>query len=107
VEARESGYDVVVATISKLDKAEYLEPSRLTLKGIADRGSGRLLGAQVIGARGVDKRIDVLATAITYGADVVSMAHIDLAYSPPFSTAKDPVHYLGMVLAGKIAGSKS
>ena len=46
----------------------------------------------------MDKRIDVLATAITFGAHVEDLFHLDLAYAPPFSTTKDPVHYAGMAL---------
>jgi rhodanese-related sulfurtransferase len=53
----------------------------------------------------VDKRIDVLATAISFGAVAEDLFHLDLAYSPPFATTKDPVHYTGMALANAINGT--
>ena len=57
-----------------------------------------MLGAQIVGFAGVDKRIDVLATAITFGATAGDLFHLDLAYAPPYSTTKDPVAYTGMIL---------
>jgi rhodanese-related sulfurtransferase len=74
----------------------------MIIKGIADRHSGRLLGAQIVGFGGVDKRIDVFVTAITYKAKAEDLFHLDLAYSPPFSTTKDPVMYTGMILENAI-----
>lgn len=61
------------------------------------RSDGRLLGAQAVGADGVDKRIDVLATAIRAGWDVDDLIDLDLAYAPPYGSAKDPVNMIGMV----------
>ena len=57
----------------------------------------QLLGAQIVGAKGVDKRIDVLATAIHAKMDVRTLAELDLAYAPPFSSAKDPVNMAGFI----------
>ena len=57
-----------------------------------------MLGAQIVGKAGVDKRIDALVTAITFGAKAEDLFHLDLAYAPPFSTTKDPVMYTGMIL---------
>jgi NADPH-dependent 2,4-dienoyl-CoA reductase/sulfur reductase-like enzyme len=74
----------------------------MMIKAIADKDSKRLLGVQIIGKGGVDKRIDIFVTLITYKAKVDELFHLDLAYSPPFSTAKDPVHYTGMVLTKSI-----
>ena len=102
-EARESGYDAVVCHNIKVDKPEYLGGKEMTIKGIADRATGRMLGAQIIGESGVDKRIDVIATAITFGAKAEDLFHLDLAYAPPFSTTKDPVMYTGMILDNAIA----
>ncbi|WP_125777243.1 FAD-dependent oxidoreductase [Antribacter gilvus] len=102
VQAREAGYDIEVLHNIKPDRPEYLGGKPLVLKAVADRASGRLLGAQAIGASGADKRIDVLATAITYGADVADLFHLDLAYSPTYATTKDPVHYTGMALTNAI-----
>jgi NADPH-dependent 2,4-dienoyl-CoA reductase/sulfur reductase-like enzyme/rhodanese-related sulfurtransferase len=72
------------------------------IKVIAEEGSGRLLGAQVIGEVGVDKRIDVLATAMSGGMSVFDLEGLDLAYAPPFGSANDPVNIAGFV-AGHIA----
>jgi rhodanese-related sulfurtransferase len=76
----------------------------MVIKAIADRKSEKLLGVQIIGENGVDKRIDVFATAMTFGAKVSDLFHLDLAYAPPFSTTKDPVIYTGMVLDNAING---
>ncbi len=101
-EAREAGYDVQVCHNIKPDKPEYLGGKEMTIKGIADRKTGRMLGAQIVGESGVDKRIDVIATAITFGAQAADLFHLDLAYAPPFSTTKDPVMYTGMILDNAI-----
>jgi NADPH-dependent 2,4-dienoyl-CoA reductase/sulfur reductase-like enzyme/rhodanese-related sulfurtransferase len=103
-QARAAGYDVEVLHNIKPDRPEYLGGKSMVIKAVADRASGRLLGAQAIGASGVDKRIDILATAITYGADVADLFHLDLAYSPTYATTKDPVHYTGMALDNAIHG---
>lgn len=103
-QARAAGYDVEVLHNIKPNRPEYLGGESLLIKAVADRASGRLLGAQAIGASGADKRIDVLATAITYGADVADLFHLDLAYSPTYATTKDPVHYTGMALDNAIRG---
>ena len=101
-EAREAGYDVAVCHNSKPDRPEYLDGKEMTIKGIADRATGRFLGAQIVGEAGVDKRIDIFATAITFGAKASDLFHLDLAYAPPFSTTKDPVMYTGMILDNAI-----
>ena len=105
-EARKQGYDVVTHTDTKPTRAGYLGGKKVTIKAVADRATGRILGAQVVGPEGVDKRVDVLATAITFGATAEDLIHLDLAYAPPFSTAKDPIHFVGMVLAAKIAKAR-
>ncbi|WP_141603763.1 FAD-dependent oxidoreductase [Terrilactibacillus laevilacticus] len=97
-EARDAGFDVAVLYNIKPDKADYLGGKELTIKAIADKADGRLLGAQITGVNGVDKRIDVLATAISFHAKVEDLFHLDLAYAPPFATTKDPVLYTGMAL---------
>jgi len=101
-EAIEEGYDVIVNHNIKPDKPAYFHGEEMVIKGIADRISGQLLGVQIIGTEGVDKRIDVFATLITYKAKVEDLFHLDLAYAPPFSTTKDPVHYTGMILDNAI-----
>lgn len=102
-EARDAGYDVVVCHNIKPDKPEYFGGKEMTIKGIADRATGRVLGAQIVGESGADKRIDVIATAITFGAKAEDLFHLDLAYAPPFSTTKDPVMYTGMILDNAIS----
>lgn len=98
-EAKNAGYDVEVIHNIKPNQTEYFEgSSEMVIKAIADRKTQRLLGAQIIGKKGVDKRIDVFATAITFGAKAGDLAHLDLAYAPPYSTTKDPVMYTGMIL---------
>ena len=59
--------------------------------------TGRILGAQIIGGDGVDKRIDVVASTIQFGKTVYDLVDLELAYAPPFSSAKDPVNIAGMV----------
>jgi NADPH-dependent 2,4-dienoyl-CoA reductase/sulfur reductase-like enzyme/rhodanese-related sulfurtransferase len=97
-EAKNEGIDVVINHNIKPDKPSYFHGEEMIIKGIADRESGQLLGVQILGTQGVDKRIDVFATLITYKAKVEDLFHLDLAYAPPFSTTKDPVHYTGMIL---------
>lgn len=67
--------------------------------------NGRLLGAQGVGEDGIDKRIDVLATAIRGGMDVYDLIDLDLAYSPPYGSAKDPVNFIGMIGANLLDGT--
>lgn len=105
-EAREAGYDAVVCHNSKPDKPEYLGGTEMTIKAVADRATGRLLGAQIVGFEGVDKRIDVFATAITFGAKAEDLFYLDLAYAPPFATTKDPVMYTGMILENAIHAAR-
>jgi len=105
-EAREAGYDVVVCHNTKPDKPEYLGGKEMVIKAVADRTTSRLLGVQIVGYEGVDKRIDVFATAITYGAKTEDLFYLDLAYAPPFSTTKDPVMYTGMILENAINGGR-
>ena len=103
--ATEQGFDVVVLHNIKPDRPQYLGGRDMVIKAIADRATGRVLGAQIVGPQGVDKRIDVLATAITFGARAADLFHLDLAYAPPFATTKDPVLYTGMALDNALRGS--
>ena len=97
-EAKDQGFEVVVCHNTKPHKPEYMGGKEMTIKAVADKQSGRLLGVQIVGEAGVDKRIDVFVTAITFGAKADDLFHLDLAYAPPFSTTKDPVLYTGMIL---------
>ncbi len=104
-DATDQGFDVVVLHNIKPDRPEYLGGREMVIKAIADRATQRVLGAQIVGPQGVDKRIDVLATAITFGARAGDLFHLDLAYAPPFATTKDPVLYTGMALDNALRGS--
>ncbi|CAN5637060.1 FAD-dependent oxidoreductase [soil metagenome] len=75
----------------------YPGAEKLTMKVIFHCESGLLLGAQVIGKEGVDKRIDVISTAIKAGLTIRDLAELELAYAPPFGSAKDPINLAGMV----------
>lgn len=97
-EAKREGYDVEILHNIKSDHAEYLGGKELIIKALADKKTGRILGAQAVGQGGVDKRIDVIATAITFKAKAEDLFHLDLAYAPPFATTKDPILYTGMAL---------
>lgn len=97
-DAIEEGIDVAIIYNIKPDHADYLGGKELTIKALADKSSGRIIGAQIIGQQGVDKRIDVIATAISFGAVAEDLFHLDLAYAPPFATTKDPILYTGMAL---------
>jgi rhodanese-related sulfurtransferase len=76
----------------------------MTLKLIFDPKSGEILGAQGIGIEGVDKRIDVIATAMRGGITAPELADLELAYAPPFGSAKDPVNMLGYVSENVLSG---
>ena len=81
--------------------AYYPGAQPMSMKLLFDPDDGRILGAQVVGGDGVDKRIDVLATALSAGLPVEALADLELAYAPPFSSAKDPVNMLGY-MAGNL-----
>jgi NADPH-dependent 2,4-dienoyl-CoA reductase/sulfur reductase-like enzyme/rhodanese-related sulfurtransferase len=82
----------------------YPDAKQMTLKLIFDPKSGEILGAQGIGIEGVDKRIDVIATAMRGGITAPELADLELAYAPPFGSAKDPVNMLGYVAENVISG---
>jgi NADPH-dependent 2,4-dienoyl-CoA reductase/sulfur reductase-like enzyme len=82
----------------------YPDAKQMTLKLIFDPKSGEILGAQGIGTEGVDKRIDVIATAMRGGITAPELADLELAYAPPFGSAKDPVNMLGYVAENVLSG---
>jgi len=82
----------------------YPGAAKIDLKLIFDPKSGRILGAQAVGADGVDKRIDVIATAIRAGLTIYDLEDMELSYAPPFGSAKDPVNYAGFVAANVLRG---
>lgn len=92
-DAREAGIDAVAATVRGTTAAGYWpETSPLTIRAVAERGTGRLVGAQIVGGPGGGKRIDVFATAIWSGMTAPELAWTDLAYAPPFSGVWDLIH---------------
>lgn len=101
-EALAEGYEIETLYSIKPNNADYLGGKELTIKAIADKQTSKILGAQIIGPQGADKRIDVIATAISFGAVAEDLFHLDLAYAPPFATTKDPVIYTGMALDNAI-----
>ncbi len=82
----------------------YPGASMMSLKVLWDRKSHRILGAQIVGFEGVDKRMDVIATAIRLGARVTDLAELELCYAPPFGSAKDPVNMVGFIAENVITG---
>lgn len=76
----------------------------VTLKLVYCPETGRILGAQCVGKDGVDKRIDIIATAMSFGGTVQQLANLDLCYAPPFGSAKDPVHQAAFVAGNEMAG---
>ncbi len=84
----------------------YPDSGWMILKLTAEKGSGRILGAQAIGDQGVDKRIDVIATAVYAGLKVTDLENLDLAYAPPYSSAKGPEIMAGMVASNVLRGDE-
>jgi NADPH-dependent 2,4-dienoyl-CoA reductase/sulfur reductase-like enzyme/rhodanese-related sulfurtransferase len=76
----------------------------MVLKLIYEPQTGKVLGAQAVGAEGVDKRIDIIATAMQFGATVRDLAKLDLAYAPPFGSAKDPLHMAAFSASNQLDG---
>src|ERR1019366_8450468 len=83
----------------------YPGATRMAAKLLYDPEDGTILGAQIVGRNGVDKRIDVLATAMTGGLTAARLADLELAYAPPFSSAKDPVNLLGYMAENVLSGA--
>ncbi|MDO9264653.1 MAG: rhodanese-like domain-containing protein, partial [Desulfosalsimonadaceae bacterium] len=82
----------------------YPGAEMMAIKLLFSPGSGKILGAQIIGKQGVDKRIDVIATAIHGSMTVYDLEELELAYAPPYSSAKDPVNIAGFVAANILKG---
>ncbi len=106
-EAGSEGYDYAIYRDTKQTIPGYMGSSKIDAKIIADKRTGRLLGAQLAGDIGVDKYIDIFATAISLRAKAEDLFHLDLSYSPPYSNPRNIVHYAGMVLADAVKKSKN
>ena len=96
--ARKAGLDVDTVILSPMSHAGYYPGGKvMTMKVVFEKETYRLLGAQIVGYEGVDKRIDVLAAAIHAGMKATELKDLDLAYAPPYSSAKDPVNMAGFM----------
>ena len=105
--ARKAGLDVDTVILSPMSHAGYYPGGKvMTMKVVFEKGTYRLLGAQIVGYDGVDKRIDVLATAIHAGLKATQLKDLDLAYAPPYSSAKDPVNMAGFMIDNISKGLK-
>ena len=98
-QAAAAGLDADAVILSPMSHAGYYPGGRvMTMKVIFEKETYRLLGAQIVGFEGVDKRIDVLATAIRAGMKATELKDLELAYAPPYSSAKDPVNMAGFMV---------
>ena len=103
--ARRAGLDADAVVLSPMNHAGYYPGGQvMTMKVVYERGTGRLLGGQILGGDGVDKRIDVLATALRAGMTAADLTELDLAYAPPYSSAKDPVNMAGYMIENLLTG---
>lgn len=82
----------------------YPGASNMSIKALWDKKTLKIIGAQIAGFDGVDKRMDVLASSIRFGAKITDLANLELCYAPPFGSAKDPVNMLGFVAENIITG---
>ena len=91
-------------TYSASHASYYPEAVNMSVKTIFDQATGKILGAQVVGFDGSDKRCDVIATAIRFGATAHDLTQLELCYAPPYSSAKDPVNMAGFVIENLLTG---
>jgi NADPH-dependent 2,4-dienoyl-CoA reductase/sulfur reductase-like enzyme/rhodanese-related sulfurtransferase len=104
-QAREAGFDVVTALSAAPDSAHYYPTHKpLLLKLIADRKTKKILGLQAVGAGETVKRVDVIATALAFGATVDDLPALDIGYAPPYSTAVDIAAHAANILRNKMDG---
>ena len=91
-------------TFSASHASYYPGANNMSVKLLWEKGTLKLIGAQIVGFDGVDKRMDVLATAIRFGAKVTDLIELELCYAPPFGSAKDPVNMAGFVAENVVSG---
>lgn len=105
-QAKRAGLSVDTVILSPMSHAGYFPGGKMmTMKIVFEQETYRLLGAQIVGYEAVDKRIDVLATALRAGMKAVDLKDLDLAYAPPYSSAKDPVNMAGFMIDNIAAGT--
>ena len=103
--AKAAGIDCEKVYLSPANHAGYYPGGRvMTMKVLYEKNTYKLLGAQIVGRDGVDKRIDVLATAMMAGLTALQLKELDLAYAPPYSSAKDPVNMAGFMVENLAEG---
>ncbi|NLZ16094.1 MAG: FAD-dependent oxidoreductase [Erysipelotrichaceae bacterium] len=103
--AKRGGYNAESIVLSPISKAGYYPGSKaMTMKITFDKKSHHILGAQIFGMDGVDKRIDVIATAIRAKLKATDLPDLELAYAPPFSLPKDPVNLAGFIIENVLTG---
>jgi len=96
--ARKTGLNYDKAYAYSASHASYYPgATMISIKVLWDKSTLKILGAQAVGSEGVDKRIDVIATALRLGAKVTDLAMLELCYAPPYGSAKDPVNMLGFI----------
>jgi NADPH-dependent 2,4-dienoyl-CoA reductase/sulfur reductase-like enzyme/rhodanese-related sulfurtransferase len=106
--ARKAGLDARAVHITGNHHAGYFPGAeRMVLKLVYEHPTGRVLGAQATGGAGVDKRLDVVATLLYFGGTVHQLAELDLAYAPPFGSAKDPLHMAAFAAENDLDGLAS
>ena len=91
-------------TYSAAHATYYPGAAQMSIKALWDKKTLKIIGAQIVGFDGVDKRMDVLATAIRFGAKITDLTTLELCYAPPFGSAKDPVNMLGFVAENVVSG---
>lgn len=103
--AKEAGYDYdKTYTYSASNASYYPGGINMSIKCIWDKATLSILGAQIVGFNGVDKRMDVIATVMRLGGKVTDLAKLELCYAPPFASAKDPVNMVGFVAENVVSG---
>lgn len=103
--AKSEGMDYDKTYIYSGSHASYYPgANNMSIKALWDKKTLKILSAQIIGFDGVDKRMDVLATAIRFGAKITDLTELELCYAPPFGSAKDPINMLGFVAENIITG---
>jgi NADPH-dependent 2,4-dienoyl-CoA reductase/sulfur reductase-like enzyme len=102
-EARDAAFEFVTATVDSTTTASYFaDAPTITVKLLAERRSGRIIGAQIVGGRGAGKRIDVAAAAITAGMDAGQLVDLDFGYAPPVSPLWDPIASAARAILSKL-----
>jgi NADPH-dependent 2,4-dienoyl-CoA reductase/sulfur reductase-like enzyme/rhodanese-related sulfurtransferase len=103
--AREAGFDADAVHVMAFHHAGYYPGAQtMALKLVYERSDGRVLGVQAVGGDGVDKRLDIVATLTHFGGTVHDLAELDLAYAPPYGSAKDPLHMAAFAAQNALDG---